>query len=67
MPAEWLSDHFGDDVASRELYLAGDHLPMGFEGFLEFYETRRKRIRSRLAERLGVTLSENLEALAPSP
>jgi hypothetical protein len=59
MPAEWLSDHFGDDVASRELYPAGHHLPMGFEGFLEFYETRRKPIRSCLAERLGHAVGES--------
>ena len=58
MPWAWLNEHFGADVASRELYLAGhdlEGLPAGFEGFLEFYEKRRQRIRSRLAERLGVT------------
>ncbi|MBJ7470369.1 MAG: DUF262 domain-containing protein [Solirubrobacteraceae bacterium] len=61
MPAGWLVDHFGDDAASRELYVAGHHLeglPDGLEGFLEFYDRRRQRIRDRLAERLGVTLPE---------
>lgn len=60
MPAIWLEDHFGADPASRELYLSGHHLeglPVGFEGFLEFYEKRCQRIRARLAERLGVTLT----------
>ncbi len=59
MPATWLREHFGQDAASRELYVAGHHLeglPDGFEGFLDFYDKRRHRIRTRLAERLGVAL-----------
>lgn len=62
MPAAWLDDHFGNDDASRDLYLAGNHLdglPAELDGFLEFYDKRRGRIRERLAERLGVTLPED--------
>ena len=60
MPWAWVDEHFGADVASRELYFAGhdlEGLPAGFKGFLDFYEKRRQRIRVRLGERLGVTLS----------
>lgn len=62
MPAAWLGEHFGDDDASRELYIAGHHLveglPGDFTGFLDFYEKRRQRIRIRLADRLGVAIAE---------
>jgi len=38
MPVEWLDEHFGQDSASRGLYISGHHLeglPDGFGGFLE--------------------------------
>ena len=61
MPATWLAEHFGKDTGSRELYVANHHLDGlsdDFGGFLAFYESRRQRIRTRLAERLGVDLGD---------
>jgi hypothetical protein len=59
MPVEWMKLHFGNDASSRQLYIAGNHLegiPEDFAGFLSFYEERRKRMRLRLAQTLGVQL-----------
>jgi hypothetical protein len=61
IPAAWLNDHYGTDTPSRELYVSGHHLegfPEDFAGFLDFYEARRQRIRSRLAALLDVAAAE---------
>ncbi len=54
-PQEWLAKQF-PDVAAQNLYLSGHHmlnLPLTFDGFLDFYESRKSRIVARLAEILG--------------
>jgi hypothetical protein len=55
MPVQWMVHQFDD--ASRQAYIAAHDLegtPDDFSGFLEFYETRRVRIRRRIASELGV-------------
>jgi hypothetical protein len=56
MPNVWVESHFPDE-ASRQAYMAAhdlDGLPDGFDGFIDFANDRRKRIRRRLALELGV-------------
>ena len=74
MPADWVKSQFPDHDA-RGLWLAGHDLhdlPVDLDSFLEFYENRQSRMRSRLREILGVRLYEPSSApvtpaVAPDP
>jgi hypothetical protein len=56
VPADWIAgDPFGTD-AKRETYLAENDLeglPLDMQGFLEFFEKRKARVRDRLVAALG--------------
>ena len=58
LPALWLLKH----RRGHELGKGGDlhDLPDGMVGFLEWYEARRERMKTRLAELLGVTLGSGM-------
>lgn len=69
LPAEWLlASH--PDPSSREQYraqhLLGD-VPVGINGFLEFYNARRARLRERLEGLLRRTPAARLGAETPAP
>lgn len=56
MPADWARTRF-PDPAARDGWLASHDLydlPVDLDGFLDFYEARRKRMQTRLGEILGV-------------
>ena len=58
MPAEWLRSHFtSDDTLNgwKERNFTDD-VPNDMRGFLDFYEARRKKMKARLAQVLGVNL-----------
>ena len=58
MPAEWLRSHFtSDDTLNgwKERNFTDD-VPNDMSGFLDFYEARRKKMKARLAQVLGVNL-----------
>ncbi|HEY5198658.1 MAG TPA: hypothetical protein VIJ51_16680 [Solirubrobacteraceae bacterium] len=71
MPLEWMAEHLPDEL-SRQAYLAGHDLaglPADLDGFLGFFEARRKRIVSRLRTSLGtagVGSREDVDG-APAP
>ena len=59
MPAEWLREHFLnketlDDWNRRNFT---NSVPENIKDFIDFYETRREKMKMRLAEILGVTLN----------
>ena len=58
MPAEWMRSHFtSDDTLNgwKERNFTDD-VPDDMRGFLDFYEARRKKMKARLAQVLGVNL-----------
>ena len=57
LPASWLADHGRRDELTKRGDL--DDLPNDMVGFLEWYEARRERMKTRLAVLLGVTLDGN--------
>jgi Protein of unknown function DUF262 len=61
LPGEWVAGpHFPSEAARRTYLTENDlgELPLTLEGFLEFYEGRRKRIEGRLRSLLGVAVVE---------
>jgi len=57
LPAAWLKGPFFPSDAAREQYVRDAdllELPEGLDGFLDFYEARRKRLETRLKLALGV-------------
>jgi len=51
LPAEWMDQRYNNAAERRhhlELYDMGSELPIGINGFPEFYEARRSRLRSRV-------------------
>ena len=64
MPGEWLRCHYKSDdeidAWRRRNYV--DQLPEEMTGFLEFYESRRRRMKKRLASILGVSLGSSSAA-----
>lgn len=62
LPAEWLKNAFATEEQSKS-YLAEndlDGVPLGIGEFLDFYELRKNRMRGRLAQVLGVSLSSSV-------
>lgn len=56
LPAVWMREHFLDDDAACVNYQQQYHLdglPENLEGFLDFYNTRRSMLRSRVKELLS--------------
>jgi hypothetical protein len=56
LPGEWLAGAFAS-IEQRDVYAAAndiDALPLDLPSFLEFFDTRRERMRARLIELLGV-------------
>ena len=54
LPALWIQEHFADDGECehyRSKYLI-DEIPDDVTGFMSFYETRREKLRARIAELL---------------
>src|SRR5262249_42092240 len=63
LPAAWLEKHF-ESTVTRESWLReydATGLPEGLDGFLEFYEARRARMRQRLTSLLGASQKEAVE------
>lgn len=55
LPAEWLEQHFSNDM-ERSQYVQNHLLgqvPDDLDGFGEFYETRRERLKERIVELFG--------------
>ncbi|MFF2937059.1 DUF262 domain-containing protein [Streptomyces mirabilis] len=64
LPAAWLEKHF-ESAVTRESWLRdydATGLPEGLNGFLEFYEARRARMRQRLTRLLGASQTEAVDA-----
>ena len=60
LPGEWIAKAFPTHE-KRITYAAENDLeglPMDMSGFLEFFEGRKKRLRSRLLEALGAAPSD---------
>jgi hypothetical protein len=69
LPAEWAAKAFPTDQ-QRQQYLSENDLhdmPLELTQFLKFFETRKGRMRARLAAALGVTLGESDASLPDGP
>ncbi|GAA1654785.1 DUF262 domain-containing protein [Actinoplanes couchii] len=56
LPGDWLTSAFASE-AEKTTYVSDNDLqdlPLGIEGFVEFFETRKTRMRERLSVILGV-------------
>lgn len=63
LPSEWIGKAFALD-SKRDAYLADndlDGVPLELEGFVQFFEERKSRMRDRLIQVLGSTLTEEQE------
>ena len=60
MPTEWMQSHFtSNDTLNRwkeRSFVDDIEIPEDMRGFLDFYEARRKKMKARLAQVLGVNL-----------
>ncbi|MCC3276567.1 DUF262 domain-containing protein [Arthrobacter sp. zg-Y20] len=60
LPSEWIGKAFAGQ-SKRDAYLADndlDGVPLDLEGFVQFFEERKRRMRDRLIQVLGRTLAE---------
>ena len=57
MPHVWLRDHFTpEEIEAWKRRNFIEHIPESITGFLDFYESRRDKMKVRLAKSLGVSL-----------
>lgn len=66
-PVAWMDQHFADEQSKRAYIAAHDleGITDDLAQFVEFYNTRRRRIQHRLAEALDVDLSDAADFEAP--
>lgn len=59
LPYDWVGSQYPDPTARGGWLAAHDlqHLPVDLDGFLDFYEERRKRMRDRLASMVGMSIA----------
>ncbi len=64
MPSQWLQEHFTDqaDLDGWKRRNFTDEVPEEMRGFLDFYESRREKMKIRLAQILEVSLADDSRA-----